>query len=275
MSQKTANAAPSPLAASGPLSSAEIKKRLDEACAPLPSLRGRPAAIRQERELRKKSDPELADAVFAEFDRREKEAELAATRAEERALGLASQYSDALDREWLDRAQKARLEIEKLAGARADEVYRKTHELILALGKALSEMRLIHETVETFDKVAGARAGFIDPPENRIRRGTGRSRLHHRPLWEELRRLPMVSGNGYLEIEPPKNLLFTEHAPKPAAIPAGDAPMTPLKADEFSVFRPGAFLKRAERTAGEPAHDGGFRPSQFFTLPRGAQQRSE
>ncbi len=50
-----------------PLTSAEYKKRLDELLASVSSLRARPDAIRRERELRKKSDPDLTDAVLARF----------------------------------------------------------------------------------------------------------------------------------------------------------------------------------------------------------------
>src|ERR1700728_3430328 len=146
-----------------------VKKQLDDVLASLPGLRERLGVIRQERELRKKSDPDLTDAVLADFDRREYDAEKAINRADERAAGLLVQYHNAGDREWEERARKSKPEVEKLAGPYADTLYKAAHDQILALGKTLTELRRVNAAVASLNKTAGSRVGFVEVPEHRIR----------------------------------------------------------------------------------------------------------
>lgn len=221
-------------------SAAEIEKRLRETQDKHLGLLGRRDALLQERELRKKSDPNITAEVIAEFNRRQAALDQEIADTAELKTAQKHQLNEARDREWIARKQKRKAALE--ADGKADDaLYEEANTLLHALQKNLCKQRTRHIAYENFNSTSDSRVGYLDFPEFRIRHRApgpgGIGGYGPRPLWVELPRIPMVyPGDGVLTIEIDKNLPAEVPPPKPLALDDEPPPPAALNGGRGSAF---------------------------------------
>ncbi len=230
----TTKAAP---AVSAELSSAEIGKRAEAQRSRLSQLSSRKLAVQQERELRKKSDPNITPEIISDFNRREAEIDKEITDTRESVDALETQLHLAGDREWVAVMKKWKSELEA-DGPRIEKLYDELDAIQKRWGEILCELKTADVERRQFDRTTDERVGYVALPEHKIRHlpkglaGNGRP-YAPRPIWDEIARIPSVfPGDGYIEIvigavrDAPRKPNATASAPRVAATGPGSAAVT-------------------------------------------------
>ena len=198
-------------------SSATIRSLRDAEANKLTTLAERVEALRQERELRKKSDPDVTTKILADFDEREHSLLGEIGRTEEIVAALTMQLDEALDQEWLARKKKRLEELQREHGTESDADYAECKELLKKLFANLSRQHGRQLAAESFNTSSDDRVGYVMLAEYRIRHSAPGG-LYLSPLWKELPRMPPVfPGDDYFELDPPKTSVVEEISPRKVA----------------------------------------------------------
>lgn len=237
LSRSTATTIKAAPAVSAELSSAEIGKRAEVQRSRLSVLSDRKLAVQQERELRKKSDPNITPEIISDFNRREAEIDKEITDTRESVDALETQLHLAGDREWVAVMTKWKSELEA-DEPRLEKLYDELDAIQKQWGKILCELMTADVERRQFSRATDERVGYVAFPEHKVRhlpKGlAGNEKAYTpRPIWDEIVRIPSVfPGDGYIDIvvgavrDAPRKPNAPAYAPRFAATGPGSAAIT-------------------------------------------------